>query len=97
MRRDNSLEELISFLLETVAKDFKKQIYPRKYFNRLRELDTPAEKLVYLFLLMAQPQTFTSIRRLLRLNRNTVAKALKELVKHRFIVQDETFIYWILE
>ena len=96
LSRDSSIEELVSFLLESVARDFKRQVYPRKYFDRLRKLGTPAEKLVYLFLLIAQPQTFTSIHRLLRLSKDTVDKALKKLVKRRFIAQDENFIYWTL-
>jgi len=92
-RRDDALLEIAT----TLSRDLKKQLYPRKYFNRLRGLDSPAEKLVYLFLLLAQPQTFTSIRRLLGLGNKTVARCLKKLVDLRLIVLDENFLYWTAE
>jgi len=92
-RRDDALLEIATAL----SRDLKKQLYPRKYFNRLRSLDSPAEKLVYLFLLLAQPQTFASIRRLLGLGNKTVARCLKKLVDLRLVVLDENFIYWTTE
>ena len=95
--KDSSLEELLEFLLDSVAKHFKKVLYPRKYFDRLRQLDTSSEKLIYLFLLVAQPQTFSSTHKLLSLSQDTVASALNALLKRQFVAQDETFLYWILE
>ena len=92
-----SLEEFVGFLLECVAKNFKSVLYPRKHFDRLRQLETSSEKLVYLFLLVAQPQTFTSIQRLLCLSSETVTRGIESLVTRRFVAQDETFLYWTLE
>jgi len=92
-RRDDALLEIAI----TLSRDLKRQLYPRKHFSRLRSLDSPAEKLVYLFLLLAQPQTFTSIRRLLGLGNKTVARCLKKLVDLRLIVLDENFLYWTAE
>jgi len=92
-RRDDALLEIAAAL----SRDLKKKLYPRKYFNRLRGLESPAEKLVYLFLLLAQPQTFTSVRRLLGLGNKTVARCLKKLVDLGFVVQDENFLYWTVE
>jgi len=92
-RRDDALLEIAAAL----SRDLKRQLYPRKYFIRLRSLDSPAEKLVYLFLLLAQPQTFTSIRRLLGLGNKTVERCLKKLVDLRLVILDENFIYWTVE
>lgn len=92
-----SIEDLLKEIVAGLAQDLKRQIYPRKYFNRLRRLDTPAEKLIYLFLLVAQPQTFNSTRRLLKLSRDTVDRALKKLRTLGFVIQDENFLYWITE
>jgi len=91
-RRDDALLEIAAAL----SRDLKRQLYPRKYFVRLRGLESPAEKLVYLFLLLAQPQTFTSTRRLLGLGNKTVARCLKKLVDLGFVVLDEN-LYWTVE
>lgn len=96
-RSEHSTEEILEEIVAGLAQDLKRRVYPRKYFNRLRGLDTPSEKLIYLFLLLAQPQTFTSTRRLLELSRDTVDRALKKLRSLRFVEQDETFLYWIVE
>ena len=96
-RSEPSSEEILEEIVAGLARDFKRQVYPRKYFNRLRGLDTPAEKLIFLFLLLAQPQTFTSTRRLLRLSRDTVDRALKKLKSLGLLEQDEKFLYWIVE
>jgi len=92
-RRNDALLEIAT----TLSRDLKRQLYPRKYFIRLRSLDRPAEKLVYLFLLLAQPQTFASVRRLLGLGNKTVARCLKKLVDLRLVILDENFIYWTSE
>jgi len=49
------------------------------YIERLRSQDAPSEKLVYLFLVLSQPQSFTTIRRALVLSRKTIDVALRRL------------------
>jgi len=80
-----------------LARDFRRLIYPRKHFDRLQSLGTPAEKAVYLLFLIAQPQTFNSTRRLLKFSADTVNRALKKLMASHYIELDENFLYWVLE
>ncbi len=96
-RGEPPLEEILEEIVAQLARDFKRIIYPHKHFERLRRLETPSEKAIYLLLMIAQPQTFTSTRRILNLSRDTVDRALRRLRKLRYIMVDERFLYWIVE
>jgi len=92
-----SVEEILEEIVADLARDFKRLIYPRKYLERLQSLDTPSEKSVYLLFLVAQPQTFSSTRNLLKLSADTVNRALRKLMASHYIELDENFLYWIIE
>lgn len=89
-------EEVAEEIIEGLARELKKLIYSRKYFNNVRSLDAPAEKLVYLYIWICQPQTFTSIKRCLRLPGTTVARSLRGLKKENLITQNEGGLYWLV-
>jgi len=55
----------------------------------------PSEKLVYLYLLVSQPQSFTTIRRAMALNRETVDRALRRLLDHGHVELDDRYMYWV--
>ena len=56
-----------------------------------------SEKLVYLYLVLSQPQTFTSIRRALSISRDTVDRTLKKLLEAGFVFLDDYYLYWLVE
>lgn len=61
--------------------------------QNLSRLDSSSEKLVYLFLCMTQPQTFTGIRRTLRMDKATLSRTLKRL-QEKGLVTVKDFLYW---
>ena len=64
---------------------------------RVRMLRAPSEKLVYLYLILAQPQSFTGIRKGLGLAMRTVDRALRRLRASGCVRQDEVYLYWVAE
>ena len=64
---------------------------------RVRMLRAPSEKLVYLYLILAQPQSFTGIRRGLGLAMRTVDRALRRLRASGCVRQDDVYLYWVAE
>jgi len=50
------------------------------HLDRIRNMKAPSEKLVYLYLLLAQPQSFTTTRQALSLGERTVDRALRRLL-----------------
>ncbi len=84
--------------VETVARELVSALMRRLYdfhLGRIRVLGAPSEKLVYLFLVLAEPQSFTTIRRGLALGRRTVDRALRRLRGMGYVSQDSVFLYWI--
>ena len=69
----------------------------RWHLERIRAQGAPSEKLVYLFLVLSQPQSFTNVRGALALSRKTVNVALKRLVARRHVEVDEGYLYWVVE
>lgn len=51
-------------------------------------LGHPSDKLVYLYLVLAEPQTFTGIRQGLEIIVKTVDRALRRLRERGYVVQD---------
>ena len=66
------------------------------HYERIRRIKSPTGKLVYLFLKDHQPQSVASIRRTLGVGRNSVPRALEELVGLGYLVRDEEFLYWVV-
>ena len=69
----------------------------RAHYERILSIGAPSEKLIYLHLVKAQPQTFVAIRRALGLGRMTVDRALKDLLGRGFVSQDDRYLYWVNE
>jgi len=88
-------DEFVEWLSSEIVRQIRAQLCPEKFLERLRELRSRSEKLVYLFLIYNQPQTFTGIRRGLRLSRDAVDTALKRLMVRGLLVHDEKFRYWV--
>ena len=65
------------------------------HYERVRRIKSPTGKLVYLFMKDHQPQSVSSIRRTLGVGRNSVPRALEELVTLGYLVRDEEFLYWV--
>ena len=89
---DDFVDALASDLVAAVRRKF----YGTHLF-RIRAMRAPAEKLVYLYLMNTQPQTFTSIRRALSISRDTVDRTLRRLLEARFVFIDDRYLYWLVE
>jgi hypothetical protein len=86
--------------VETVAREIVSALMRRLYdvhLGRIRVLGAPSEKLVYLYLVLAEPQSFTTVRRGLSLGGRTVDRALRRLRERGYVTQDVRFLYWIEE
>ena len=84
--------------VETLAGELVSALMRRLYdfhLGRIRVLGAPSEKLVYLFLVLAEPQSFTSIRRSLGLAVKTVDRALRRLKASGCVMQDDVYLYWV--
>jgi len=55
----------------------------------------PSEKLVYFYLVLAEPQTFTGVRQGLDIGVKTVERALRRLREREYVVQDRKYLYWV--
>ena len=84
---------LVENLAETLVPALRRRLR-RPILDRLRSLKAPSEKLVYIYLVETQPQTFITIRRSLGLGRMTVNRALKDLMNKGYVVQDSKYLYW---
>ena len=83
---------------ERLARELAPALMRRLYgahLRRLRRLRSTGEKLVYIYLVFTQPQTFTSIRRALSVSKDTVDRALRRLLEAGFVHQDESNLYWV--
>jgi DNA-binding MarR family transcriptional regulator len=78
---------------EELATRIKRRYY-MEYVDVVRKVAKPAEKLLYLYIALFQPQTFSTLRRGLGLHENTIVRALKALSKEGHITQDERYFWW---
>ena len=67
----------------------------RLHVDRIRSMSASSEKLVYLYLLVSQPQSFITIRRAMAMSRTTLDRALKRLTDEGNVELDETYLYWV--
>ena len=87
-----------SVLVERLADELHAALWIRRYsihMDRVRSLSRPSEKLIYLFLVHSEPQSFTTIRRALSLSNSAVDEALKRLLSRGYVVLDEAYLYWV--
>jgi DNA-binding HxlR family transcriptional regulator len=89
-------EEFVERLVRDLAPALRRRMYQAE-FERMLRLGPPSEKLVYLYLVQSQPQSFTTMRKGLGISKKTLARALRSLRRWRFVVLDERFLYWAEE
>ncbi len=91
-------EDLWQDVYRRVADDLSTKIM-RRYYEGLveetRKQPTPAEKLVYLYLALFQPQTFATLRKGLDMYETSLARALKSLKERGAIVRGDDYFWWI--
>ena len=93
----SSADEWDDFV-DALARDLVSAMMRRLYafhLGKIRLLRAPSEKLIYLFLVLAEPQSFTGIRRSLSLAVKTVDRALRRLKASGCVMQDEVYLYWV--
>ena len=89
-------EEFVERLARDLAPALLRQLYG-PYLERLRLLGSSSEKLVYLYLLLAQPQSFMTLRRGLGMAEKTLARVLGRLRDREYIIMDRYFLYRVTE
>ena len=85
-------------LMDELARQLVPVLVRRLYgfhLVRVRMLRAPSEKLIYLYLVLAEPQSFTGIRRGLGLAVRTVDRALRRLRSLGCVRQDDVYFYWV--
>ena len=85
-------EELVDAIAQQLVQSLHRRLY-KDHLDRVRGLKAPSEKLIYLYLLLAQPQSFTTTRRALSLGERTVDRSLKRLLEKECIVLDDRYLY----
>lgn len=90
MYAEEELECALAYAAEEAA---KLALCSKTALQNLKKLDSNPEKLVYLFLCISQPQTFTSIRRTLGMAKATLSRTLKRL-HEKGLIQVKDFLYW---
>ncbi|HIH88806.1 TPA: hypothetical protein HA344_06330 [Candidatus Bathyarchaeota archaeon] len=87
-------DELINRVAEGLTEQIRREYY-QHYLHIARNLSSPSEKLVYIYLALFQPQTLSTLRRGLGLHENTVIKALRSLREKDRIQRDDEYLWWI--
>jgi len=97
-RLADRFHDTVSGRLEVAADEFEASLWVRRYgghVERLRRLSRVSEKLVYLFLVNSEPQSFSTLQRSLSLSPSTIDGAVRSLLARGYIVLDETRLYWV--
>jgi DNA-binding MarR family transcriptional regulator len=92
------VEDELSVLAERLADELHAALWVRRYgdhVERMRSFKRPSEKLIYLFLLKSEPQSFITIYQALSLSTRTVDRALKQLLARGYVVLDDSYLYWV--
>jgi DNA-binding MarR family transcriptional regulator len=91
------VEDWERFVSET-AEDVAQRVRVRLLLEdveRIGACGAVSVKAVYLFLMLAAPLGFRSIRRSLGISSSTLDVALKQLLVLGFVEQDSGYLYWI--
>jgi DNA-binding MarR family transcriptional regulator len=91
---ESEWEEFVERLARNLTPVLKRRLNMAQ-LERLRRLGPPSDKLVYLYLVRAEPQTFTEIRQGLEIGVKTVDRALRRLRERGYVVQDRKYMYWV--
>ena len=94
MSHKGEWEEFVERLVRDMTPALKRRLYMAQ-LERLRELGPPSDKLVYLYLMVAEPQPFVGVWRSLGLGVKTVDRALRRLKEGGYVVQDRAYLYWV--
>ena len=86
-------EEFVERLAQDLAPALRRRMY-REQFERMLELRSSSEKLVYLFLVESQPQSFTAMRKSLGIGRATLSRTLERLREWGLVAMDDRLLYW---
>ena len=96
--------ELAQLLIPALAKEVSRGLASQlrrqlreDHFRRFRGMEDLSEKVVYRHLIETQPDTFTGIRRALAMDKKTLSRALKSLMRKEFVVLDDWSQYWVTE
>ena len=96
MRSEGEWSILVESLARELVPALRRRLY-RAHFDRIRSMSSYAEKLVYLYLLLAQPQSFITILRALSMARKTADRVLRSLMFKEYLIQDNLYLYWVEE
>jgi DNA-binding MarR family transcriptional regulator len=88
-----AVEDFIIEVACTLASELRRQIRPKGCLNGMRNLGGPSEKLIYMYLWLTQPQTFSEIRRNLNVSKTTLARVLRLLENKHMIRREGLFLY----
>ncbi|MFH0849613.1 MAG: hypothetical protein V1924_01590 [Candidatus Bathyarchaeota archaeon] len=86
------MKELVDAIAQQLIPFLQRRLYGA-HLDRVRGLRSPSEKLIYLYLLLAQPQSFTTTRRALSLGERTVDRSLRRLLEKECIILDDRYLY----
>jgi len=87
-------ERFVSETAEEVAQRVRVRLLLEDV-ERIGACGAVSVKAVYLFLMLAAPLGFRSIRRSLGISSSTLDVALKQLLVLGFVEQDSGYLYWI--
>ena len=99
MGYEGEWEDFVERLARDLAPALRRRFY-MAYLERLRGLGPPSDKLVYLYLVVAEPQPFVARARVgvwkgLGIGVKTVDRVLKRLRERGYVVQDRKYLYWV--
>jgi len=87
-----------SLLVESLAQELvpalRRKLY-QGHLDRMATIRSYSEKLVYLYVVLAEPQSFGTIRRALNMHTKTANRSLTSLVDRGCLVLDDRFLYWV--
>ena len=92
----SNYEDLVTDLCDALVSGFHSRLWQPRYVQ-LREMTSPSHKLIYLYLVLSGPQSFTGIRRALGLSSRTVDRGLKMLLVEGYVVLDEVYLYSVMD
>ena len=88
-----AVEDFIIEVACTLASELRRQIRPKECLGRMKNLGGSSEKLVYMYLWLTQPQTFSEIRRNLNISKTTLARVLR-LLESKYMIRREGLLLY---
>ena len=85
---------LVENLAEELVPALRRKLY-QSHLDRMATIRPYSEKLVYLYLVLAEPQAYSTIRKALSMPSNTASRVLTDLVERGYLVIDNRYLYWV--